>query len=100
MHDFENVGQYHDVQLSQWATFDGKYPPFYLMSTVMFHLSLTVNEIFVNQEKIQNLILKLEIKVKKLKNATCAIRLEIFDSIKVIFFSELMLPGHIRLRKR
>ena len=46
------------------ALFDGKYMTSYLMAIVMFALSLTVCDIFANQEYANNFTMKMEIKVK------------------------------------
>ena len=40
--------------LSAVVPFDGKYPTFYLIALVTFALSLTIYEIFSNQEECQN----------------------------------------------
>ena len=61
------------------------------MLIVMFTLSLTIYEIFVNKT-IRTLTLKMKVKVKKYKDGTCAIQLEMFESIPVNFvqnFSKL-----------
>ena len=62
------------------ASFDGKSPTSYLMAIVMFALSLTVYEIFTE------IYLKNEGQGQWVENGTCAIRLEMFDSLYVIFF--------------
>ena len=43
----------------------------------------TYHEMFANQINCQSLILKTKVKVKKEKSGTCAIRLEMFESILV-----------------
>ena len=57
--DIENLGKEHDVQHSQVATFDGKYMISYLITIVMFPLSLTICEMFAKQEKAKTLTLKM-----------------------------------------
>ena len=57
-------------------------PTSYLMATVMFALSLVVYEINANQDKCQKLNIQNEGRGQGVqKNRTCAIRLEMSDSL-------------------
>ena len=47
--DLDNVGQGYDVQHWKRGPFDSKYMTSYLMSIIMFALSLTIYEILANQ---------------------------------------------------
>ena len=71
----------------------------YLMAILMFALSLTVCDIFATQEKCQNFDLENECQVQGEKNGTCAIRLEIVESILVIFFRILATWEHTFMQK-
>ena len=59
--------------------FDGEYPTFLLMATVMFDLSPTVYEIFENKRKIQNFDLENEGQGKGVENGTLANGLEMYE---------------------
>ena len=63
------------------APFDDKYMTSYMMTIVMFALSLIVCKIFSNQDKCKILTLKMKVKFKEEKNGTCAVSPEMFDSI-------------------
>ena len=59
--------------------FDGKFLTSYLMSLVMFALSLTIYEIFANQIKCQNLDLESEGQGGEKHHSTKNVRLHIDD---------------------
>ena len=86
---FQNVWPW-TCRSRPWCTtftvmpFNAKCITSYLMVIVMFARYLTIYEMFAKQ-LAKSLTLKMNIKVKKEKNGTCGIRLEMFNSIKVIF---------------
>ena len=75
--------------------FEGKYLTSHMMVIIMFALSLTIYEIFANQEICKHFTSELKGKVKEYKRPTCTIRLEVFG-----FIFRIVLSGNMRLRKR
>ena len=74
------------------------YTTFYLMSIVMFPLSVTVFDIFPNQLNAESLTLKMKVKISEVK-MDLAIRLQMFNSILVIYFRILSGRQHRNTQK-
>ena len=82
MSDLENVGQDHDVQQSLWRRLMAA-PTSYLMSIVMFTISLTVYEIFAKHEKCKKLLENecqgQKVEERDLRHSTGSVRIHIGD---------------------
>ena len=57
----------------------------YSMAIEICTISITIYEIFVKEKKTKSVTSKMKVTMEEVKNGTSAIRLEMFESISVIF---------------